>query len=81
MRLVFRVRMMRVSPQLLNFFTRQILLSMRVHVDLCGRNSAARHARDFKSRTDIERVNGFLEQLRRHSRIHQRAQEHVAADA
>src|SRR5919109_2204013 len=62
-------------------FSWQFLLPMHQHVDLCCRNSAAIHARDFQLCADIECRYRFLEYLRRDTGIEQRTQKHVAADS
>src|SRR5215831_2174254 len=62
-------------------FPGKILFTLRIHINLCGRDSTAGDARDFEARADIEGSDCVLEQFRRHSGIHQGAEKHVAADA
>src|SRR5436190_21538931 len=58
-----------------------VFLSVRYHVNLGSSDPAAVHTRNFQPRTNIQGGDGVLEKLCRHSRIHQRAQKHVTADA
>jgi hypothetical protein len=62
-------------------FTRKVLLPVRVHIDLGGGNPAADNSRHLQPRTDVQRCDCILQQLRRHSDFHQSAQKHVATDA
>src|SRR5579864_2154411 len=59
---------------------RQLFLAMAVHVQLGSRNAAAVYVRDLQPRPNVQRRDRLLEDLRRHPSIHQRPQEHVAAD-
>ena len=58
-----------------------VFLSQYYHVNLGSRDPASVHTRNFQPRTNIQCGDGVLEKLRRHSRIQQRAQKHVTADA
>src|SRR5438105_9228492 len=60
---------------------RQLFLAMAVHIHFGSRNPAAVHARDLQPRPDVERRDRLLQKPPRHSRIHQRPQEHIAADS
>src|SRR5258708_6017561 len=64
---------------------RQVLLPVNVNIHLGGGNPAAHHPGNLQPRPElcrhVKRRDGLLQQPRRNSRIHQRAQKHVAAHA
>jgi hypothetical protein len=62
-------------------FAGQIFFAIRIYIDFGRRNSAAQHPRNLQARAYIHSRDCIFEELRRHSGIQQRAQEHVAADA
>jgi hypothetical protein len=58
-----------------------MLFILAPYIDFRRRNSAAVHPRNLQLRANIQRRNRIFQQARGHTRIHQRAQKHVAADA
>ena len=62
-------------------FTRQFFFTVDIDVQLCGRDPAAIHSRNFQPGSNIKRRDRVLEQLSRNSGIYQGAEKHVAADA
>jgi hypothetical protein len=62
-------------------FAWKIFFALHVHIDLGSGNPSSRHERDIQPGAEVECRDRFLQQFRRHSRVHEGAQEHVAADA
>src|SRR5579862_6950930 len=62
-------------------FGRQVFLAMRVNINFGRRNRSPGDAGDFDCCADVQGRDRLLEQIWRHSRIYQCAEEHVAADA
>jgi hypothetical protein len=62
-------------------FSGQIFFAVGVDINLRGGDSAARHARNFEARPNVEGGDCVLQKLWRHADINQCAQKHVAADA
>lgn len=58
-----------------------LLLPIHPHIHFGRRNPAAIDLRDAQSRTELQRSHSSLQQVRRHARIDQGAQKHVAAHA
>src|SRR5437899_773289 len=68
-------------PTLPILLPRQVFFPININIHLGGRDPAAHHPRDFQPRAHLQSRNRLLQQSRRNSSIHQRAQKHVAADA
>src|SRR5215813_10596206 len=86
-RLLFVVMMMSVAVTVLmlrlflpKFFPWQLFLSGNDHINFGRADAATVHAGDFQARVYGESFDGLLQQLRRNSGVHQRAEKHVAAD-
>src|SRR5215813_2661066 len=62
------------------FFAWQLFLSGNDHVNFGRTDAAAVHTGDFQMRVDAQSLDGLLQQVRRNSGVHQRAQKHIAAD-
>ena len=58
-----------------------LLLPVYPHIHLGSSNPAAIHARNLEPRPEIERCHSFFKHRRRHARIDQDAEKHVAAHA
>src|SRR5271166_3360421 len=65
------------GPELLAW---QIFLPIDQHINLCGGNPRAVNPRPLQRNPQIERCHRSLEQFKRNSGVHQRAEEHIAAD-
>jgi hypothetical protein len=63
------------------YFSRQLHFAVNVDVQLGSHDAATADPRNLKSRSNIQRRDCILEQLRRNSGIQQGAQKHVAANA
>ena len=72
---------MRISLPLPILLPRQILLPIHPNIHFRSRNPAAHNARNFQPRPHVQRRHSLLQQRSRNSGVHQRAQEHIAADA
>ena len=58
-----------------------LLIRVDDDVNLRSRDSAASHLAHFEARTHVQGRSGLLEQGERNAGVHQRAEQHVAADA
>src|SRR5437870_11769552 len=59
----------------------RVLFSVPNHLNLGCADAATSYPQDFQMRAYVEGGDGFLEKLGRDSGVHQRGEEHVAADS
>jgi hypothetical protein len=75
------VRMFTIRLTLPELFPRQVLLPVDHHIDLDRRNTVPFDPRHLQRCANVQRCNSLLQQLERNFGVHQRAEEHIAADA